>query len=63
MYVVENMLTKKLRLAHVHCIHIYRADMDGTEMSKVLMKAVEQSETQYLEVARFKDIRPVPNTS
>lgn len=54
---VENLFTKKVERAHARRLMMYRADMDGKEVSKDLLKYVEHCATSYQTVLRITDIR------
>lgn len=54
---IENLFTKRLERAHARRLMFYRADMDGKEVTKELLRYVEHCATTYQTVLKITDIR------
>ena len=57
--VVQNILNGKKAAIHTRRLHPYRADMDGAEVSPLLVAAVQHTEAHYQAVEAFREIREV----
>ena len=56
-YVLEDLLTKKRETVHARRIILYRADMDGQEVSDELLEHAEHTQSSYESIEEMHDIR------
>ena len=61
-YEIENILSKKCETVHAWRLQLYRADMDGREVERELINAIEHSEAHYETAHAIRDIRSKPET-